>query len=134
MKFRFKIQQYQTDAVNSVVRVFQGQPKKEGIQYRRDIGEVPEAIQEAEEQITFFLPDQTSIFDPIDDTGFLNEKIHLSDEELLANIRTIQTENNIRLSDSLIKTHGRCSLDVEMETGTGKTYVYIKTLFELNER
>ena len=134
MKFRFKIQQYQTDAVNSVVRVFQGQPKKEGIQYRRDIGEVPEAIQEAEEQITFFLPDQTSIFDPIDDTGFLNEKIHLSDEELLANIRTIQTENNIRLSDSLIKTHGRCSLDVEMETGTGKTYVYIKTMFELNER
>ena len=134
MKFRFKIQQYQTDAVNSVVRVFQGQPKKEGIQYRRDIGEVPEAIQEAEEQITFFLPDQTSIFDPIDDTGFLNEKIHLSDEELLANIRTIQTDNNIRLSDSLIKTHGRCSLDVEMETGTGKTYVYIKTMFELNER
>ena len=134
MKFRFKIQQYQTDAVNSVVRVFQGQPKVEGLSYRRDIGTVPEALPLAEEQISFFASEQKSLFDPEDDTGFLNERIRLSDNELLENIRTIQTENNIRLSDSLIKSHGRCSLDVEMETGTGKTYVYIKTMFELNKR
>lgn len=134
MKFRFKIQDYQTDAVNSVVRVFQGQPKSGGLSYRRDLGEVKEILPDAEEQMSFLPSDQRSIFDPVDDTGFLNERILLDDDALLDNIHTIQTENNIRLSETLIKTHGRCSLDVEMETGTGKTYVYIKTMFELNKR
>ena len=140
MKFRFKIQQYQTDAVNSVVRVFDGQPKVEGLSYRRDIGNVP-SIQDPisapmQMQMEFSREEreQTSLFDPVDETGFLNEWIRLDDEALLENIHTIQTENNIHLSDSLVKTHGRCSLDVEMETGTGKTYVYIKTMFELNKR
>ena len=134
MKFRFKIQQYQTDAVESTVRVFEGQPKVEAVSYRRDIGVQPEIQPVAEEQLSFLMPAQVSAFDAVDDSGFLNERLHLDDETLLNNIRTIQTENNIRLSDSLIKTHGRCSLDVEMETGTGKTYVYIKTMFELNKR
>ena len=135
MKFRFKIQQYQTDAVNSVVRVFQGQPKVEAQSYRRDIGEQPIPIQPAEEQLSFLPSEQLDIYDlPVDDTGFLNERLHLDDDTLLDNIHLIQTENNIRLSDSLVKTHGRCSLDVEMETGTGKTYVYIKTMFEMNKR
>lgn len=39
-----------------------------------------------------------------------------------------------KLSNSLVKDMGRCSLDIEMETGTGKTYVYIKTMFELNKK
>ena len=134
MKFRFKIQQYQTDAVESVVRVFQGQPKVEGLSYRRDVGEVQPIQPGTAEQTTLFPGEQASIFEPIDDTGFLNETLHLTDAELLGNIHAIQTENNIRLSDSLVKSHGRCSLDVEMETGTGKTYVYIKTMFELNKR
>lgn len=134
MKFRFKIQQYQTDAVNSVVRVFEGQPKVEGLSYRRDVGDVPEILPGTQEQMSFLASAQGSIFDPVDDTGFLNERLHLDDDALLNNIHNVQTENNIRLSDSLVKTHGRCSLDVEMETGTGKTYVYIKTMFELNKR
>ncbi|MBR3735965.1 MAG: restriction endonuclease subunit R, partial [Lachnospiraceae bacterium] len=114
MKFRFKIQQYQTDAVESTVRVFEGQPKVEAVSYRRDIGVQPEIQPVAEEQLSFLMPAQVSAFDAVDDSGFLNERLHLDDETLLNNIRTIQTENNIRLSDSLIKTHGRCSLDVEM--------------------
>ena len=134
MKFRFKIQQYQTDAVESVVRVFQGQPKVEGLTYRRDVGEVYQPVSGDTEQLSFLPSEQASIFDPVDDTGFLNEPLHLTDADLLQNIRDIQTKNNIRLSDSLIKTHGRCSLDVEMETGTGKTYVYIKTMFELHKK
>ena len=133
MKFRFKIQQYQTDAVDSVVRVFSGQPKVEGLSYRRDVGEVRPILPGTAEQTSLFPSKQASIFDPVDDTGFLNEALHLNDGELLNNIHAIQTENNIRLSDSLVKSHGRCSLDVEMETGTGKTYVYIKTMFELNK-
>ena len=134
MKFRFKIQQFQTDAVNSVVRVFEGQPKVSDTSYRRDIGEQPKMLQPAEEQLSFLPSDQLDFDDVVDETGFLNERIHLSEDDLLNNIHIIQTENNIRLSESLVKTHGRCSLDVEMETGTGKTYVYIKTMFELNKR
>lgn len=68
------------------------------------------------------------MFDEVDDSGWLNESLQLTDAQLLHNIREIQSENNIRLSDSLVRGQGRVSLDVEMETGTGKTYVYIKTI------
>ena len=60
--------------------------------------------------------------------------MQLSEEELLKNIHQIQTQNNIHLSSEVIKRLGACQLDIEMETGTGKTYVYIKTMFELNKR
>src|SRR5690606_35190629 len=46
----------------------------------------------------------------------------------------MQARNNIKQSESLVGHLGACSLDVEMETGTGKTYVYIKTIFELNKK
>ena len=46
----------------------------------------------------------------------------------------VQQNNNVMISDSLVDSMGACSLDIEMETGTGKTYVYIKTMFELNKR
>ena len=59
--------------------------------------------------------------------------MEISDEQLLHNIQEIQSRNNIKRSASLVKDLGRCSLDIEMETGTGKTYVYIKTMFELNK-
>lgn len=72
--------------------------------------------------------------DLYDDTGYKNEMVGLSDEALLKNIHQLQSRNNIKLSPNLVKDLGRCSLDIEMETGTGKTYVYIKTMFELNKR
>ena len=72
--------------------------------------------------------------DLLSDTGYKNETIELTDAQLLKNIQAIQNENNIKVSDKLIGDIGRCSLDIEMETGTGKTYVYIKTMFELNKR
>ena len=78
--------------------------------------------------------DEAGYCDPSDDTGYKNELIELSDEQLLKNIQTIQKQNNIKTSASLVKDLGKCSLDIEMETGTGKTYVYIKTMFELNKR
>lgn len=140
MKFNFKIQQYQTDAVDAVVQVFQGQGYHDRISYIRDKGKrkkvkgvdgedvletayVQKLEQDAEEDI-----------DLEDDTGYKNELIELSDEQLLQNIHRVQSQNNIRLSTNLVKDLGRCSLDIEMETGTGKTYVYIKTMFELNKR
>ena len=131
MKFSFKIQQYQTDAVDAVVRVFQGQGFHDRIGYIRDRGRV----QAEPHQGTLGIPDEGADgIDPLDDTGYRNEAVELSDEQLLHNIQTLQSQNNIRLSTSLVKGLGRCSLDVEMETGTGKTYVYIKTMFELNRK
>lgn len=128
MKFNFKIQQYQTDAVEAVVNVFKGQGYHNGISYRRDIGKYKDPKQMK------IVDEDMSIIDPFDDSGYKNEVVELSDEQLLQNIHTLQSENNIKLSPSLIKDMGRCSLDIEMETGTGKTYVYIKTMFELNKR
>ena len=119
MKFKFKIQQYQTDAVEQTVNVFAGQPSKTSAQYRRDIGRTAGRIVYDDEYV-----------------GWRNNDIELKDGQLLANIRQIQTEANIPQSKSLVKTDGlgACSLDIEMETGTGKTYVYIKTMFEMNKR
>lgn len=128
MKFNFKIQQYQTDAVDAVVQAFNGQGFYNGIKYNRDLGKQDfTKIQ----QITFLGEDEV---DPLDDTGYKNEMVHLTDEQLLKNIHNIQTKNNIKLSSNLVKDLGVCSLDIEMETGTGKTYVYIKTMFELNKK
>ena len=128
MKFKFKIQQYQTDAVDAVVRVFEGQPYQDHVSYRRDIG------QAQAQQMSFSVGENGEVEDI--ETGFKNSGIELSDDQLLRTIQKIQSQNNIKLSSSLIsgKNCGRCSLDIEMETGTGKTYVYIKTMFELNKK
>ena len=134
MKFRFKIQQYQIDAVDSVVRVFDGQHYSDGVSYIRDLGEQEPVMPPQNGQLSMFPDPQLTFDDVLDDTGYKNENLRLNADELLQNIRTIQSENNIRLSDHLVRELGCCSLDVEMETGTGKTYVYIKTMFELNKR
>ena len=118
MKFNFKIQQYQTDAVDNTVAVFAGQPSRVGFQYKRDIGKK-----------------KKDLFSDTDEyTGFRNNDIELTEQELLANIKGLQDKNDIPLSASLSHDLGRVGLDIEMETGTGKTYVYIKTMFELNKR
>ena len=128
MKFNFKIQQYQTDAVDAVVKVFQGQGYHDQISYLRDIGKKWHRQLKAD----FDKSLQDYAYED-DSTGYKNEVIQLSDEQLLANIQRLQNQNNIKQSKALVKDLGRCSLDIEMETGTGKTYVYIKTMFELNK-
>ena len=127
MKFNFKIQQYQTDAVEAVANVFAGQGFHDKIAYRRDVGD----NQPKTYQMTFGADEE---LDPMGETGYVNELVQLSDEQLLKNIQDLQNANNIKMSSGLVKDLGRCSLDIEMETGTGKTYVYIKTMFELNKR
>jgi type III restriction enzyme len=129
MQFQFKIQPFQTEAVHSVVNIFSGQPFTERVGYTRDMGirKTPQPT-----QINFLAhqePDSEDI-----EVGFKNTVVALTDSELLENIRGMQARNNIKQSPALVKHLGRCSLDVEMETGTGKTYVYIKTIFELNKQ
>lgn len=128
MKFNFKIQQYQTEAVEAVINVFGGQGFHKNGGYIRDLGtlERPTAV-----QTSLLNEDEADIYD---DTGFKNDELDITDTQLLTNIQKLQRDNNIKVSPSLVKDLGRCSLDVEMETGTGKTYVYIKTMFELNKR
>ena len=135
MKFNFKIQQYQTDAVDSVVGVFKGQPYSDPVNYRRDIGKVKSSVSYSQMSFvdSMFEQQELNLTDDFDDAGFKNEIVALPDAALLANIREVQQNNNVKLSDKVINNLGRCSLDVEMETGTGKTYVYIKTMYELNK-
>lgn len=135
MKFNFKIQQYQTDAVDSVVGVFKGQPYSDPVNYRRDIGKVKASVSYSQMSFvdSMFEQQELNLTDDFDDAGFKNEIVALPDAALLANIREVQQNNNVKLSDKVINNLGRCSLDVEMETGTGKTYVYIKTMYELNK-
>ena len=117
MKFKFKIQQYQTDAVERTVEVFTGQPSMDNLTYRRDLGRRNATLYDAEVE-----------------TGYRNSEVQLTPSQLLNNIHKSQAAGDIKLSDSLVPSIGACSLDIEMETGTGKTYVYIKTMFELNKR
>ena len=134
MKFNFKIQQYQTDAVDSVVNCFKGQPYQDKVSYRRDIGKKDV---ENYSQMTFLIDGEQetlNITDDYDDSGFKNETLRITPEVLLSNIKEVQQTNNVMISDSLVDSMGACSLDIEMETGTGKTYVYIKTMYELNQR
>lgn len=131
MKFNFKIQQYQTDAVDAVVNVFNGQSFHDRNSYIRDLGKMNLSDYQMAWDLT---QEEIELYDPANDVGYKNEEVELSDEQLLSNIHTLQSQNNIKLSPALIKNLGRCSLDIEMETGTGKTYVYIKTMFELNKK
>ena len=118
MNFKFKIQQYQTEAVENTVAVFAGQPSRDSFQYRRDLGKA------AAGQFTF----------EEDYAGYRNSDIELGDKQLLENIQKIQDSQDIKQSAHLVSDLGKLGLDIEMETGTGKTYVYIKTMFELNKR
>ena len=117
MKFKFKIQQYQTDAVENTVEVFKGQPSHGPATYRRDLG------------ISW-----QGQFQYEGETGYGNHIIELGDRAILQNINSIQNLYDIAPSTSLAKGVARVNLDIEMETGTGKTYVYIKTMFELNKQ
>lgn len=126
MKLQFKVQQYQTDAVDAVVEAFAGQPKHEGISYRIDPGKVKPSTDP-----TLFDPSATP------DSGMRNAEIALTPTQRLDNVQQVQRSRNLPLSDKLVDSKaapGAPNLDVEMETGTGKTYVYIKTIMELNKR
>ncbi|MGP5564985.1 type III restriction-modification system endonuclease [Vreelandella alkaliphila] len=137
MKLKFKNQAYQTHAVESVVDCFIHQPMHDGLSYRVDPGQ----------------RSQTSAFD---EEGFKNVDLAISEAKVLENIQAVQRRQNLPVAESLIDfttydkkgnkvpvkaaykkdalAATRIHLDVEMETGTGKTYCYIKTIFEMNKR
>ncbi|SMF44256.1 type III restriction-modification system endonuclease [Desulfovibrio gilichinskyi] len=132
MKLKFKKQAYQTRAVEAVVDCFKGQPYAMGLNYRIDPGHQLD----------------------IGETGFKNDDLVLTENQFLENIQAVQRSQNLPQSNSLkefktLKKNAlkidpaytkkalaicKYHLDIEMETGTGKTYCYIKTIFEMNKR
>lgn len=125
MKLQFKVQQYQTQAVEAVVECFAGQPKHDGVSYRIDPGR---------EQVT----NTPALFQAstTPDSGLRNAEILLT-QQLLENVHAVQKARGLALSKVVADSKaapGAPNLDIEMETGTGKTYVYIKTIMELNKR
>lgn len=116
MKLQFKHQKFQADAAKAVVDVFAGQPYLTP-SYMMDRGSGY----------------QQAITDELDFTGWSNQKIvpELNDRLILEHVQKIQRSNQIQPSDKL---EGRYNLSIEMETGVGKTYTYIKTMYELNKR
>lgn len=123
MKLKFKTQAYQSAVVQAVVDCFRGQSPAsvEAISYRIDPGRAARG--------------QTLGNTLGTEDGFKNADLALTDLALLNNIQQVQRGQNLPVSDTLVKNKvARVNLDVEMETGTGKTYCYIKTIFELNRR
>ena len=115
MKLKFKNQQFQTIAASSVVDLFKGQEKL---------------------QSTFEITNIESA-DLVNQNEFgVGNVVRISKEELLNNMHEIQRKNNLPLTDDIVDENGalHLSFSEEMETGTGKTYVYTKTIFELNKR
>lgn len=128
MKLQYKNQKFQLDAVEAVSSVFKGQEKQINSSYMMDMG--------TGNNVELYA------------NGFKNAPLDLSDNDILQNIQKIQKENGILLDNQLIKmsvggkdkstkidnSRDSLTLTVEMETGTGKTYTYIKTMLELNKK
>jgi len=113
MKLQFRHQRFQEDAAKAVCDAFAGQPYHTPT-YMIDPGF-----------------GQVSLEHALKFTGFNNAPVVISDDRILENIRAVQRGGHIKPSEKL---EGRYNLTVEMETGVGKTYTYIKTMYELNKR
>ena len=112
MKIKYKHQGFQREATLSVADAFMGQPKSDGAStFKVDMGKG---------RLKF------------DVDGFGNDPVALSTDSIVENIRSIQMAKGLKPIDHL--EGDGLTLTIEMETGTGKTYTYIKTMYELNRR
>ncbi len=118
MKLKFKRQQYQENACQAVVKCFEGQPNGD----RRDLID----------RVHYIRNEGTLFEEEVDEEiiSFGNKRIEIPSEELRKNIKNVQKQNNLDYTDD---KEGFLNYSIEMETGTGKTYTYIKTMYELNK-
>ena len=115
MRIRYKHQRFQTEAARSIANAFIGQPKSDG--------QSDHTVDQGRNRNWFKLE------------GFGNKNVVLAREAICDNVRAVQTEQGIKPVDYLQDLQGvGMAFTIEMETGTGKTYTYIKTMYELNER
>lgn len=114
MKLKFIDQPYQTDAVNAICDIFEGCEIKDSL-FTIEVNQKNELDLDGE-GVSYFV-------------GHSN-KLTIDDFTMLKNVQEIQSKNDIKMSSDLQKKN----FTIEMETGTGKTYVYTKTILELNKR
>lgn len=131
MKLKFKEQEFQVQAVQAVVDCFEGQPLKTN---RFTLERSRELIRKAKQAATGV---QTIQYEIEEDIGYRNAPIRLMDDQVLKNIQEVQKRNNLHEAQA-IEGPGKVdlgyNLTIEMETGTGKTYTYIRTMYELHKR
>lgn len=128
MKLQFKVQEYQTAAVEAVVDCFRAahrQPFADNITYKIDPGRAARSAQA-----------QLALGEPANGTGYGNSDLVLGPAQILENVHAVQRRTSgLPLSPELVVSPAAgLNLDIEMETGTGKTYVYIKTIMELHRQ
>ena len=120
MKLQFKEQEFQLDAVSAIADLFQGQTKQTGIKYMADPG------RQKSDEVDLVLD------------AYRNAPIQLDQEAIRRNVHAVQTRFGLRPSESLsvdmVAGRSAYNFSIEMETGTGKTYTYIRTIMELNKR
>ena len=109
MKLKFKNQEFQTDAVNAVADLFAGQEKS---------------------TTTFSVDDNSAQMRLLHNDFGIGNKLEIDSDTLLSNMHSIQRRHKLPLSHD----YNSRQFSIEMETGTGKTYVYTKTILELNKR
>ena len=115
MQLRYKHQRFQAEAARSIANAFTGQPKSDGLS--------DHTIDQGKNKGLFTV------------AGFGNKNVVLAREAICENVRAVQTEHGLKPVDYLQDIQGvGMAFTIEMETGTGKTYTYIKTMYELNER
>ncbi|WP_336152351.1 type III restriction-modification system endonuclease [Acinetobacter sp. 99] len=144
MEIRFKTLDYQKDSVQAIVDCFKGQPRSEGHRYMIDQGAAK--VKKATAQVDMLEEaldlQGGKVKKVIADVGF--ENAHIFDlQAVLKNIQDVQAASGLQRSSQLITddngkgknlTKSPLNLDIEMETGTGKTYCYIRTMFELHKQ
>lgn len=124
MKLKFKQQDFQINAVKAIVDVFKRQPSQSN-KFTIEIGQVTKGgITAAETK---------KLYEKI---GYRNSEIKITENQIEANIKAIQQGNEIKEITRIEKptVNIGVNLTIEMETGTGKTYTYIRTMYELYEK
>lgn len=131
MKLQFKEQKFQIDAVKAVVDCFEGQPVKTN---RFTLERSKEIIRKAKEAATGI---GNLGFEIEEEIGYRNSAIHILETQLLKNIQEVQSSNDLHESKQLERPKSvkqGYNLTIDMETGTGKTYTYIRTMYELHKK
>jgi type III restriction enzyme len=120
MDFKFDANQgYQKDAIAAVVDLFEGQPSDTSFLETQLITILPDDEMQAAIEIT-------------NEVGAIGNNLVLDESTILHNLQIVQDRNGLEVANEL--TTGALDFDIEMETGTGKTYVYLRTVFELAKR
>ena len=132
MKIQYKEQKFQTDAVKAITDSFEGQPLKTN----RFTLERSKALIKKAKQAASGVQAIEFETDVLEDIGYRNSAIQILEPQVLENIQSVQKKNDLHQSQQVERPQGvklGYNLTIEMETGTGKTYAYIRTMYELHK-